>query len=392
MKFLGHRVLPKWRVREMLRERKWKKALAELERVARTDERNYAAWNAVGDLHFRCKSSPDAVKAWSHAAEGYAREGLYENALALTRKTLRMVPERADLHLTLAELYLAMGYHADSLVSLRTYLRLCTDRSEQGLRAFFRKIVESNLHLAHLLEEVLPLFRDAKIEDQELQTELEKFVTLAKEVAAREEPAEMDSQVEGTPPESRSRDFGGTPEGLVTLDAVGEGSEPFEQGARATFASETSEIDLSAESVEKKSSESRDDADLPIGEGRDHYDLGMLYQEMKLWDAAVNAFEQARRDASLRFKASLGLAECVMAKGDPRQALELLENFEQSEEQPLEDRLRLEFLRGEIHEALGNLSQALAIFENIHGQHADFRSVEERIRGLKERMTQEETQ
>ena len=69
--------------------------------------------------------------------------------------------------------------------------------------------------------------------------------------------------------------------------------------------------------------------------------------------------------------------------------MELLENFEESEEQPLQDKLRLEYVKGEVQEALGNLSQALAHFENIYGQQATYENVEERIRTLKEKIVEE---
>ncbi len=389
MRLFGHQLRPERRTRDLLRQRKWKKALAELEKTASADEKNCAAWNAVGDVRFRSKSLQGAVEAWRRAADGYAREGLHENALALTTKILRTSPDETDLHLMLAEHYFAMGYVADSLASLRTYLRLCSPPSEPGLRAFFRRVIERDLTHAHLLEELLPLFRDAQIEDQELQTDLEKFVDSRQKVVEQAEPVETAPHEDELPPETEPVHVAGGAEGLMTLDTAGDGAPAFEDESRGAFASEASQPPVTREPPREATPESPEETGLPEGEGRDHYDLGVVYQEMKLWDAAISEFKQARRDSNFCFKADLATAQCVMARGNPEKALALLESFEKSEEQPPEDRLRLELIKGEVHKMLGNLSQALAHFENVHSQQAMFENVEDKIHSLKKRMTEE---
>jgi tetratricopeptide (TPR) repeat protein len=388
MRVLSHRRPAERRVWDMLRQRKWKNVLAELEKIAQVEERNYAIWNAVGDAHFRCKSAREAVAAWRRAAEGYVQEGLHENALALTKKTLRLVPEETELHLTLAELYLTLGYDADSLASLRTYLRLCSRRSELDLRSFFRKVIEGNLQHLHLLEELVPLFREAGIEDQELGTELEKFIVSRKKAVVEVAPREETAFEEAVSSKEESAYRGGSADGLMTLGTAGAGVSNAEESALASSSQVPGQGASERGSATRASWETTRDETLPTGEGRDHYDLGMVYLEMKLWDAALDEFEQARRDESLSFRAGLALAECLLAKGDPRQALELLEKFEGEETQPDEERLRFELVKGEIHEALGNLTQALSHFENIHERQQSFGNVEERIRHLKERMTE----
>ena len=71
---------------------------------------------------------------------------------------------------------------------------------------------------------------------------------------------------------------------------------------------------------------------------------------------------------------------------DPKRALELLEAFEQSENEPLEMQLRLEFAKGEAQEILGNLEQALTHFENVDRQQEGFGNVKEKIQALKKQM------
>lgn len=385
MKLWSPRRPPEQRLRDFVRQKKWATARNELVKTAQVEERNYALWNAVGDAQYRCHSVPDAVEAWRRAAQGYAHEGLYENAIALNRKILRFASSETELHLTLAELYWALGYSADALGSLRTYLRLCPRVSESAVCGFFRKIIESQLQHGHLLEELVPLFREGKIEDLELQAELEKFVEVCKKAAATSVPSEALLLDEERKQGSEAKMFGGSVEGLVALDSAVE-TAPFEEESAGAFAlSLPRPHDTKPETKSRLSREEVAEESLPDGEGRDHYDLGVVYQEMKLWDAAIAEFEQARRDESLRFRAGLALVECVLAKGDPRHALELLDASVEAEgeKQPVEDQLRCELIRGEVQRALGNFAQALSHYETVCQRQSNFGNVEEKIRELK---------
>jgi tetratricopeptide (TPR) repeat protein len=385
MKVLTRRRPSESRTWDKLRQRKWRKALAELVKVAQVEERNYAIWNVIGDAHFRCGSPRDAVVAWRRAADGYKNESLYENALALTKKILRMVPEETDLYLPLAELHLALGYGADSLATLRTYLRQCPRHSETELRAYFRKVIESNLQHLHLLEEITPLYREAGIQDPQLAMDLEKFVGSRRSVAVETAPME-EMAVEEAVSVEETKSHKEAADGLFSLDSTGEGISVEDEAAFA-FSPETPPSPSERKSSVRSVSETQPGEALPVGEGRDHYDLGMVYFEMKLWDAAMDEFERARRDESLHFRAGLALAECLLAKGDPRRALELLEKFEKDETQSDEQKLQFELIQGEVHEALGNLTQALQHFETIYENQQTFGNVGESIQHLKERMT-----
>ena len=388
-KLLNRKRPPAEQVRDLMRQKKWQKALPELEKLARAEEQNFSIWNTVGDVHFRCGSPREAIEAWRRAIDGFTIEGLYENALAIARKALRAVPGEMEFHLTLSELYLAMGYDADALSSLGTYLRTCSRSSEPELRTFFRKVIDSSLQHPHLLEEILPLYREAGVEDEELQRDLETFVNSRKVATEYSEPlvATSEKKEEAPPPES-SHSYAGNQDGLITLGA-GVGATAIEefQDESASFANDIqTQATLEDTPTRQKKTHASTSEVIADGEGRDHYDLGIVYQEMKLWDAAVEEFEKARQDESYCFRASLSLAECRLAMQDPTRALELLEAFEKSENEPLEMQLRLEFAKGEAQETLGNLKQALAHFENISQQQEGFGNVKEKIQALKQQM------
>jgi tetratricopeptide (TPR) repeat protein len=95
----------------------YRKALDEAE----GDEVEVALWNKVGDLHLRLNQTDRAVQAYETAADAYAESGLHNNAIALCRKILRLVPGRAPVYLKLGQISAAAGFLADARQNFLEY-------------------------------------------------------------------------------------------------------------------------------------------------------------------------------------------------------------------------------------------------------------------------------
>ena len=380
---------PELQAREAIRRKKWSKAIAYYEQKLRENERDFSLWNLLGDLHINNHSRAQAVEAWRHAGEGFALEGLHENVLGIARKILRRTPEEEDVHLVMADAYLGLEYHADCLAAIRTYLKLAKHRSESDLRSILKRILDANFRHAHLLEELRSIYQESGVEDVELERRVEEFVAtklkvvsdLRAQTAAVVEPeiAETTSEAAEKMEESQNQD------GLLTLSGIdsfsGDVDSEFSYGTPSLCQETTTDANAECESPGVNES-----AEIPAGEGKDHYDLGMVYKEMKLWDAAVVELEQARRDQSLRFRATLALAECLQESHDPQRALELLEAESRNNEVSPQERLNVQHQMAVIHELLGNLDEALHHYEAVGEINPNYGDVEERISALRSRL------
>jgi tetratricopeptide (TPR) repeat protein len=85
------------------------------------EETDIALWNRVGDLHLRLGETERAVDAYERAVNGYAESGLYNNAIALCRKVLRLVPGRGAVYLKLGQVSAAAGFLADARQNFLEY-------------------------------------------------------------------------------------------------------------------------------------------------------------------------------------------------------------------------------------------------------------------------------
>lgn len=85
------------------------------------EETDIALWNRVGDIHLRLGETERAVEAYERAVGGYADSGLHNNAIALCRKILRLVPGRGAVYLKLGQISAAAGFLADARQNFLEY-------------------------------------------------------------------------------------------------------------------------------------------------------------------------------------------------------------------------------------------------------------------------------
>lgn len=105
------------------------------------EETDIALWNRVGDLHLRIGETERAVEAYERAVSAYAESGLYNNAIALCRKILRLVPGRGAVYHKLGQISAAAGFLADARQNFLEYAQRMKragnlDASFEALREF----------------------------------------------------------------------------------------------------------------------------------------------------------------------------------------------------------------------------------------------------------------
>lgn len=99
----------------------WRAAIEAYRRVLEGDAADVGLWNRVGDLHLRLGETTQAVEAYETAVAAYADAGLHNNAIALCRKILRLVPGRTSIYLRLGQISAAQGFLADARQNFLEY-------------------------------------------------------------------------------------------------------------------------------------------------------------------------------------------------------------------------------------------------------------------------------
>lgn len=117
-----------------------------------------------------------------------------------------------------------------------------------------------------------------------------------------------------------------------------------------------------------------------------HYNLGIAYKEMDLFDEAIEEFRLAARDRKRALTCIDLIGLCYMAKGRPELAVqELMQGLALSGFPPEEYR-GLKYDLATAYEVLGDLQRALTILQELEKEDPRLRDVAARIRDLRGRL------
>lgn len=112
------------RARAFEQREQWKEALEVYRQIVSEgdpEDVDAGIWNRIGDLAFRIGMTESAVEAYDQAVDVYAATGLYNNAIALCRKVLRIAPSRAAVYRKLGRISAAQGFLAEARQNFLEY-------------------------------------------------------------------------------------------------------------------------------------------------------------------------------------------------------------------------------------------------------------------------------
>jgi tetratricopeptide (TPR) repeat protein len=314
-------------------------------------------YNRVGDLYLRQGDNPAAVEYYEQAADRYAANGLHTSAIALCNKILRIAPDRDEVYGRLARLHASTGLLAEARSA---FLRFAdrmreTDRLSDALEAvqdivtltgdeelrtaFAEQLAGAGLE-AQAVAQLRLVYQARVAQGRNAQDIREKIVALDPDADPAGSTAPPPPRATPTPDpvvsEGSLPDFGsGGPAPLVVDDPRPAGAEPpsADRAPAAVHAAEPereaafdeisldgpgaqTESDLSIESVFTRfRTQVRD-----IVEETDHavhYDLGIAYMGMELFDDAIGEFRLAMQSPALMESAHALLGECIRERGEP---------------------------------------------------------------------------
>jgi tetratricopeptide (TPR) repeat protein len=82
---------------EHARRQDWESAIHEYRRLAEIDLSNPNIHNELGDIYLKVGNKTDAYESFARAVDAYTRVSLYNNAVAVCKKVLRIIPARYEM-------------------------------------------------------------------------------------------------------------------------------------------------------------------------------------------------------------------------------------------------------------------------------------------------------
>ena len=117
-----------------------------------------------------------------------------------------------------------------------------------------------------------------------------------------------------------------------------------------------------------------------------HYNLGIAYKEMELYDEAIQEFRLIAQEPKRALECADLVGLCFLAKGQPEQSIRDLEAGLEIEGHAPEAYHSLRYDLGTALEAVGDLPRALEQFERLESDSGRFRDVAARVQALRARI------
>jgi FimV-like protein len=128
---------------------------------------------------------------------------------------------------------------------------------------------------------------------------------------------------------------------------------------------------------------------LPEEDYETHYNLGIAYKEMELYDEAIGEFKIASKDRKRFISCTHLIGLCYLAKGIPERAIETFLQGISVQGFPLEESRGMKYDLATAYEAIGDLHRAFAILQELQAEDPGFRDVRARLRELQGRLARQ---
>ncbi len=124
-------------------------------------------------------------------------------------------------------------------------------------------------------------------------------------------------------------------------------------------------------------------SELDSADTESHFNLGIAYKEMGLYDDAIAEFEKASHDPSRAIDCVTLIGQCHSESGATELAMEIFKQGLALDNLSDEGRMTLNFELGMLYQMNGQLLEALEAFQLVAERDSFFRNVSELIKNLR---------
>lgn len=412
------------------------KAIAVYKQVLKLDETLLDIHCKLAELYSRQGLIADAIAEYSYLVNYYEKSNRIDEVLSNLERMVEIDPKNTGIRLKLADTLYKRGFKKEAFTQYDEVLKgLLAGGDLYKAERIYRGLYDLNPGEPEVLEALIVIYRRRGDKEQLLKAyrelgsiyrsrgqdakevyegilEISPQDREALEVLGRgSPPIEVGTSTEEVvePPES----LGEGPIELVpeeVIEVVEEISPAEEAPIPASSAGgEEGEVDLSqALGLEEAldfltgswvSKESRGEEaftefkrgmerQLSEEDAETHYNLGIAYMEMELYDEAIREFKIALKDPGMAFGCYTLLGLCYRTKGETQEAIDQFLKGMMMPSITREERRGLLYELGLTYEKAGKLQEALEVFRTVAGMDPDFREVSSKVEGLSRRVHQ----
>lgn len=327
-------------LRHLEKEKRISEALELIRKISETDPSNYLMRSRLVMICWREGLKDHAVQELDKIHKELMTKRLFSEAQEIYTEILEEFPANIDLLEKLCDTYFRMGERKKAIEVLSMINQICVEEGKPDLiREISKKFgisAEEFTRVERYEEPPAGVPAEEIPEGEIISTELEK------EFAQAEGEFDLREKILSIPEKDK-----------YSFESV---FEEFKKGI---------EEQLSREDYES------------------HYNLGIAYKEMGLYDDAIGEFKIAMADSEKRISSILMISSCLINKGEGEEACRLVEETISQGKLEKQEIAALKYQLALAYKACGRIADALTVMEEVYNMDSEFMEVEKELLQLR---------
>jgi len=153
---------------DYVRDQDWPNAIKEYKRLVELDQSNPNLHNELADLYLKTNQKNEAYDAFIRACDEYVRVGLHNNAVAVAKKVLRVLPARGEALAKLGFIRSRQGLSKEAESYYQQFLDKAAGNAftAEAFQSLAKPIVEDVLDSPTMLERLANAFLGHALKDE----------------------------------------------------------------------------------------------------------------------------------------------------------------------------------------------------------------------------------